>query len=250
MSALSGKVAIVTGGTAGIGRACAQVLAREGARLILTGRDTVRAEKVKDLVESGQAFYVPQDAGQEAEWPKVIDAAIQRLGRIDILVNNAGAIAVKPLDVIGRDDLTRMLNANLYSAFLGIKAVWPHMAASGGGVIVNVSALMAERTLGIGMAYTPAKAAQQSLTKTAALEGARHGIRVVSVLPGLIWSDGWVRMAGPEPEKTKAGLGPTIPMGRVGETAEVAELVAFLCSDEARFITGIDLPVDGGKMAG
>jgi NAD(P)-dependent dehydrogenase (short-subunit alcohol dehydrogenase family) len=250
MGALSGKFAIVTGGTAGIGRASAMNLARDGARLIVTGRSADRAEKIKPLIDSGQAIYVQQDTTQESSWPIIIDTALKHFGRIDILVNNAGAIAVKLLDAMTHDDLKRMLHANLDSVFCGIKAVWPTMVAQKGGVIVNISALMGERTAGIGMAYTPAKAAQQSLSKTAALEGAAHNIRVVSVLPGLIWSDGWVRMAGPDPEKTKAGLGPTIPMGRVGEPGEVGEMVAFLCSDDARMITGVDIPVDGGKSAG
>lgn len=250
MGQLSGRIAIVTGGTAGIGRAAAMALAREGARLVLTGRSAARAEQVKPLIDAGDAIYVQQDTTDAGQWPIVIDAALQAYGRIDILINNAGAIAVKPLDVIAHDDVKRMLAANLDSVFMGIKAVWPTMVKQGGGVIVNVSALMGARTAGIGMAYTPAKAAQQSLTRTAAVEGAPHNIRVVTVLPGLIWSDGWVRMAGPEPDKTKAGLGPTIPMGRVGEPSEVAEAIAFLCSDEARRITGIELPIDGGKAAG
>lgn len=250
MDTLSGKVAIVTGGTAGIGRACAIAMAREGAKLVLTGRSAERAEKIKPLINSGAAIYVQQDTTVETEWPKAIDAALKAHGKIDILVNNAGAIAVKPLEAMAHADLTRMLAANLNSVFCGMRAVWPHLIKNNGGVIVNMSALMGERTAGVGMAYTPAKAAQQSLTKTAALEGGRHNIRVVSVLPGLIWSDGWVRMAGAEPEKTKAGLGPTIPMGRVGETSEIGEVVAWLCSDDARYITGIDIPIDGGKAAG
>lgn len=250
MSALAGKVAIITGGTAGIGKACAIAMARDGAKLVLTGRSAERAEKVKDLTDSGAAIYVQQDTTEESQWPKAIDAAIAAYGKIDILINNAGAIAVKPLEAMAHADITRMLAANLESAFLGMKAVWPHLVKNGGSVIVNMSALMGERTAGIGMAYTPAKAAQQSLTKTAALEGAPHNIRVVSVLPGLIWSDGWVRMAGAEPEKTKAGLGPTIPMGRVGETSEIGEVVAWLCSNDARMITGVDIPIDGGKAAG
>jgi NAD(P)-dependent dehydrogenase (short-subunit alcohol dehydrogenase family) len=108
---------------------------------------------------------------------------------------------------------------------------------------------MGEKTAGIGLAYGAAKGAQQALTKAAALEGAPVNIRVNAVLPGLVWSDGWKRMAGPKPDETKANLGPTIPLGRVGEPAEVADAMVFLASDEARLITGIEIAVDGGKSA-
>ena len=250
MGSLQGKFAIVTGGTAGIGRACAMALAREGVNMIVTGRSADRASRVQPLLDAGQAFYLPQDTTKESEWPGIVAAAMEKFGRIDILINNAGAITVKPLDVITSEDFTRMLDANPNSVFCGIKAVWQQMVRQGGGVIVNMSALMGERTAGIGMAYTPAKAAQQALSMTAAIEGGPHNIRVLSVLPGLIWSDGWVRMAGPEPDKTKTGLGKTIPIGRVGETSEIGDVVAYLCSDDARYITGIDIPIDGGKSAG
>ena len=142
-----------------------------------------------------------------------------------------------------------MVAANLDSTFLGMRAVWPHMASRGGGAIINVSALMGERTASIGLAYSAAKGAQQALSKAAALEGAANNIRVNSVLPGLIWSDGWKRMAGPEPDKTKTNLGPTIPMGRVGEPREIAKAIVFLASDEARYLTGIEMAIDGGKSA-
>ncbi|MDX2221478.1 MAG: SDR family oxidoreductase, partial [Rhodospirillaceae bacterium] len=238
------------GGRAALGGGWACAWARYGPRLVLTGRAADRAEKVKPLLDTGQAIYVQQDTARPEDWPAVIDAALARHGRIDILVNNAGALAIKPLDKLAPEDMTRMLDANLYSVFCGMKSVWPHMVNQGGGVILNTGALMAEKPVGIGVAYGPAKAAQQALTKTAALEGLVHNIRVNTVLPGLIWSDGWIRMAGPEPDKTKAGLGPTIPMGRVGEPAEVAEVMVFLVSDEARSITGAEVPVDGGKSAG
>jgi NAD(P)-dependent dehydrogenase (short-subunit alcohol dehydrogenase family) len=250
MGSLAGKFAIVTGGTAGIGRASAMALAREGVRMIVTGRSAERAERVRPLLDAGQAIYLQQDTTKESEWPKVIDAALKQFGRIDILVNNAGAILVKPLEAMAHEDLSRMLDANLNSVFCGIRAVWPQMVRQGGGVIVNIGALMGERTAGIGMAYTPAKAAQQALSRTAAIEGGPHNIRVNCVLPGIVWSDGWVRMAGPEPDKTKAGLGTSIPLGRVGETSEIGDVVAFLCSDDARHITGLDIPVDGGRSAG
>ncbi|MCB2109342.1 MAG: SDR family oxidoreductase [Rhodobacteraceae bacterium] len=248
MGLLEGKSVIVTGGTAGIGRACAIAMAREGAKLVVTGRSADRAEKIKPLLESGQAVYVQQDTTREDEWAKVVDTAVKRHGRIDVLVNNAGAIAIKPLDKITPEDFTRMLDANLHSVFCGMKAVWPHLVKAGGGAIINNSALMAERTLGIGMAYAPAKAAQQGLSRTAAIEGAPAGIRVNTILPGLIWSDGWIRMAGDKPEETKTNLGKSIPLGRVGEPAEVAEVVVFLASDEAKFITGTEIPIDGGKV--
>ncbi|MDX2145096.1 MAG: SDR family NAD(P)-dependent oxidoreductase [Rhodospirillaceae bacterium] len=249
MIRLGGKVALITGGTAGIGRAAAEAFVREGAKVVITGRDLERARNIQNLVDGGGAIYVRQDTTLEAEWQTVIDATLARFGRIDILVNNAGRIIVKPLDKLSLDDMRLMLAANLDSTFLGMRTAWPHLVRAGGGSIINTSALMGEKTASIGLAYSAAKGAQQALTKAAALEGAAVNIRVNSILPGLIWSDGWKRMAGPKPDETKANLGPTIPMHRVGEPAEIAEAMVFLASDEARFITGIDFAVDGGKSA-
>ena len=248
----AGKIAIVTGATSGIGRAAALALADGGADLIVTGRDRARgAETVAMIEQRGrQAAFVVQDAREESDWPPVIAAALTAFGRIDILVNNAGGIIVKPLEKLTLEDHQLMLRANLESAFLGIRAVWPHLKAAGGGTIVNITALMGERTAAIGVAYAPAKAAEIGLTKAAAAEGAPFGIRVNSVMPGLIWSEGWIRMAGPDPEATKAGLGKSVPLGRVGTPAEVAHAVAFLCSNGAAHINGIDYPVDGGRLAG
>ncbi len=250
MNRLSKKVAIITGGTAGIGRATAELMVANGAQVVITGRDLERSKNLQPLVDQGQAIFVQQDTSDEKTWSVVTDAAMKAFGRIDILVNNAGRIIVKPLDKLTHDDMHLMVAANLDSTFLGMRAVWPHMVAQGGGVIVNVSALMGERTVSIGLAYSAAKGAQQALSKSAALEGAAHNIRVNSVLPGLIWSDGWKRMAGPEPDKTKANLGPTIPMGRVGEPNEIAHAILFLASDNARYITGVEMAIDGGKSAG
>jgi len=250
MNLLSKKVAIITGGTAGIGRATAELMVANGAQVVITGRDLERSKNIQPLVDQGQAIFVQQDTSDEKTWSVVTDAAMKAFGRIDILVNNAGRIIVKPLDKLTHDDMHLMVAANLDSTFLGMRAVWPHMVAQGGGVIVNVSALMGKRTVSIGLAYSAAKGAQQALSKSAALEGAAHNIRVNSVLPGLIWSDGWKRMAGPEPDKTKANLGPTIPMGRVGEPNEIAQAILFLASDIARYITGVEMAIDGGKSAG
>jgi NAD(P)-dependent dehydrogenase (short-subunit alcohol dehydrogenase family) len=250
VSLLAGKVAIVTGGTAGIGRATAELMAAHGAKVTITGRDRGRADAIRPLVERGEAIFVQQDATHETTWDLVVTATLHAFGRVDILVNNAGRIIVKPLAQLSHEDMRLMLAANLDAAFLGMRAVWPLLAEGGGGAIVNVSALMGERAVGIGLAYSAAKGAQQALTKAAAREGAVLNIRVNSILPGLIWSDGWQRMAGPEPDKTKAGLAPTIPLQRVGEPREVAEAIVFLASDQARAITGVDWAVDGGKSAG
>jgi NAD(P)-dependent dehydrogenase (short-subunit alcohol dehydrogenase family) len=250
MTRLAGKVAIITGGTAGIGRAAAEAFVREGAKVVITGRDLERAKNVQPLVDGGAAIYIRQDTTEEAGWAEVTAMAMSRFGRIDILVNNAGRIIVKPLEQLTFDDMRLMLAANLDSTFLGMRAAWPHLMRAGGGSIVNVSALMGEKAVGIGVAYSAAKGAQQALTRAAAREGAAHNIRVNSILPGLIWSDGWKRMAGPQPDDTKAKLGPTIPMGRVGEPAEIADTMVFLASGDARYITGAEIAVDGGKSAG
>lgn len=251
MSDMVQKVALVTGATAGIGRATALALARNGIAVVATGRKRDAGAETVKLIESagGRAAFIAHDANLEDEWIAAVSGAIAAFGRLDILVNNAGKIIVKPLDKLTPDDMQTMLRANLESCFLGMKYVWPHLKAAGGGAIVNVTALMGERTAAIGVAYSAAKAAAMALTKSAAIEGARDKIRVNAVMPGLIWSDGWQRMAGPDPETTKANVGKTVPFGRFGETSEVAEVIAFLASDAAVQITGVDFPVDGGKNA-
>jgi NAD(P)-dependent dehydrogenase (short-subunit alcohol dehydrogenase family) len=245
------KVALVTGATAGIGRATALALARCGIAVVATGRKCdAGAETVKRIEDAGgRGAFIAHDANLEEEWIAAISGAIAAFGRLDILVNNAGKIIVKPLDQLTPEDMQTMLRANLESCFLGMKYAWPHLKAAGGGAIVNVTALMGERTAAIGVAYSAAKAAAMALTKSAAIEGARDKIRVNAVMPGLIWSDGWQRMAGPDPDTTKTNVGKTVPFGRFGETAEVAEVIAFLASDAASQITGVDFPVDGGKNA-
>jgi NAD(P)-dependent dehydrogenase (short-subunit alcohol dehydrogenase family) len=249
-ASLAGKVAIITGGTAGIGRATAELMIARGARVMLTGRDLERAKSIHPWVNSGVARFKQHDAADEQGWAEVVADTLSAFGRIDILVNNAGRIIVKPLEQLSFGDMQAMTTANIISAFLGTRAVWPHFVSSGGGSIINVGALMGEMANGLGVAYSAAKGATHALTKTAAIEGAPHNIRVNTILPGLIWSDGWKRMAGPEPDKTKANLAPSIPMGRVGEPFEIAQAICFLASDEARTITGIDMAIDGGKSAG
>jgi NAD(P)-dependent dehydrogenase (short-subunit alcohol dehydrogenase family) len=251
MAQLDGQVALVTGATAGIGRATALALAREGAAVVATGRNRAAGAETVAQIEAigGRAAFLAQDANVEADWIAAVGGTLAAYGRLDILVNNAGKITVRPLEALTPDDLHAMLQANLESCFLGMKYAWPHLKAAGGGAIVNVTALMGERTAAIGVAYSPAKAAAMALTKSAALEGAPDNIRVNSIMPGLIWSDGWQRMAGPDPEATRVNVGKGAPMGRFGTPAEVAEAILFLVSDAARFITGIDFPVDGGRSA-
>ncbi|MBL8645586.1 MAG: SDR family oxidoreductase [Rhodospirillaceae bacterium] len=246
---LSGKIAIITGGTAGIGRATAELMVQHGAKVVVTGRDTARAKNIQPLIDSGAALFVQQDTTDEKSWDAVTGAALKAYGRIDILVNNAGRLIVKPVPDLTLADMRLMLAANLESVFLGLRSAWPHLKARGGAV-VNVSAMMGERTASIGLAYSAAKGAQQALTRTAALEGAPFNIRVNTVLPGVIWSDGWKRLAGDRPEETKAGLSTRIPMARVGEPVEVARAIVFLAGDEARNITGVQMMVDGGLSAG
>jgi NAD(P)-dependent dehydrogenase (short-subunit alcohol dehydrogenase family) len=237
---LKDKVAIITGGTAGIGRATAELMMAEGAKVIVTGRDPARASR---------ATFMQQDTTDEQSWPRVVEAALSTYGRIDILVNNAGRLILKPLPALTHDDLRLMLAANLESVFFGVRAVWPHMVTAGGS-IVNVSALLGQRGSPLGLAYGAAKAAQQAFSKAAALEGAPHNIRVNTILPGIIWSDGWQRLAGDKQEETKTGVSAGIPFKRVGEPREVAAAIAYLASDEARGITGIEMTVDGGMAAG
>ncbi|MBL8631196.1 MAG: SDR family oxidoreductase [Rhodospirillaceae bacterium] len=246
---LAGKRAIITGGTAGIGRATAELFVEHGAKVVVTGRDLERAKNIQPLIDQGHALFVQQDTSDEKSWADVISRTLEAYGGLDILVNNAGRLIVKPLPLLSHDDMKLMLAANLESVFLGMRAAWPHLTKTGGN-IVNVSALMGAKTAAIGLAYSAAKAAQQALTKSAALEGAAHNIRVNTVLPGVIWSDGWKRLAGEKQDETKTSVSANIPLKRVGEPREIAQAIVYLAGDEARYITGIEMTIDGGSFAG
>ena len=251
MGVLDGRVAIVTGTTANsIGRACALALSDAGAKVIVTGRTEAGGKETERQVleRGGDALYVRHDATSEEDWQAVVDACLDRHGRLDILLNNAGESKGGAIETLSVDDLHFLMRINVEAPFLGMKTCWPHLAACGSGVILNVSSLTAQQPGPGGTIYGPTKATQNALTRAAALEGAPVGIRAVSVLPGLTFTDGVLDSMGTDTERYIDPLAKRIWMGEWGTSQHISDACVFLASDAARYITGIEFNVDGGGI--
>jgi NAD(P)-dependent dehydrogenase (short-subunit alcohol dehydrogenase family) len=252
MGRLQGKVAIVTGAASnpGLGYATACRLAAEGAHIVATDRDAdgaaLCAAAIKDA--GGQAIHLRHDVVSEEDWAEVIAQTEARFGRLDILVNNAGIHLTKNLDDTTPKEFQRQLDVNLVGSFLGVKAAFPLLRRSGAGSIINLSSIAG--TLGIqGLsAYAAAKGGVRSMTKTIAIEGAPDNIRCNSIHPGMIWTN-MMKQAATDAEEVKNALMAAIPLRRMGEPVDIANAVLFLASDESRYVTGIELYVDGGMWA-
>jgi len=250
MAPFSGKVALVTGATSGIGRATALAFARAGARVVAAGRRTAEGAATVALIEAagGEAVFVPTDVREEAAVARLVSAALDRFGGLDCAFNNAGSIALAPLAEASDADYRPLLDTNVEGVFLCLKHEIGAMRRRGGGAIVNsasLAGLKGSRDLGL---YAASKHAVMGLTRTAALEAAEHGIRVNAVCPGAI--------AGAMDELfmrhfaiTHEQLAAAVPLRRAGTPEDVAAAVLFLCSDAAAFVTGAALSVDGGLGA-
>lgn len=247
MNRLQDKVAIITGAARGQGEATARLFAAEGCKLILTDLRIPEGEAVAADIGSS-ARFIKHDISDESDWAKVIELAIASFGRIDILVNNAAITYYNPIEDTSKDELQRLLSINAIGTFLGIKAVLPLMKAARNGSIVNISSVNGLRgTMGMS-AYDMCKWAVRGLTKSIAIEGAAHNVRVNSVHPGAIDTPMLNPTADPDTRLMARGFG--IPFGRVGQPMEVATASLFLASDEASYISGAELSVDGAWSAG
>ena len=248
MKRLSGKTAIITGAGSGLGAADARLFAGEGASVLLTD---VREEPVKVLAKELRAAgfdaeHAVHDVTSEEQWAAVATQAVESFGKIDILINNAGiANWGVTWSEANYADFQMIMRVNLDSQYLGIQAVRPHMERNGGGAIVNISSVAGFIAFAKAQpAYTASKDGSRLLTKSAALDLAGINVRVNSVHPGLIktpMNDGIV-----ERQDVLEGALAVIPMGRMGAPSEVARAVLFLASDEASYITGTELIIDGG----
>jgi 3alpha(or 20beta)-hydroxysteroid dehydrogenase len=252
MSALEGKVALVTGAARGIGAACATVLARQGAHVVVTDVLADRGEATAaSLREAGlKAQFRALDATDERAWEEVMRAVVAELGRIDVVVNNAGITLAKTIEELTVEEFRRVLEVNLLSCFLGTKTAIAHMKRSGGGSIVNIASNSTATVVPLTTAYSPSKAAVANLSKVAALHCAkeRYNIRVNSVHPGPTETEmltgGGAERATDIPQVRR--LIEAIPTGRMAQPEEIANVVAFLASGASSYMTASEVFVDGG----
>jgi 3-oxoacyl-[acyl-carrier protein] reductase len=245
---LRGRTALVTGGSRGIGRACCELLARAAARVAVNYRVEARwAELVVQGIRDrgGNAFAVGADVSRRDEAEMLVDETVTRFGSLDILVNNAGVWRGSPVDELSDAEWQETIGINLTGTFHMTRAAVPHLKRAGGGSIVNISSTAGQRGESFHSHYAASKGAIISFTKSLAVELAPHGIRVNCVAPGWVESD-MTRptLDGPERRQILAG----IPLGRVGQPAEIAGAVLFLVSDLASFVTGEILNVNGGAV--
>ena len=245
--AFDGKAVIVTGATSGIGRAAAEAFARNGAAVVVTGRDE---RALADIVASigGRAVACAADVTADAAPQRIVDTALEAFGGIDVLVNAAGIIATGTVQTTTDEAWDSMMDVNLRAPFRLMRAAAPHLA-SRRGAIVNVSSVNGLRSFAGVLAYCVSKAAVDHLTRCAALEMAPLGVRVNAVNPGVTVTNLHRRSGMAEPqyaaflERSKE----THPLGRPGQPDEVAELIVFLASDRAQWMTGETIPIDGGR---
>jgi NAD(P)-dependent dehydrogenase (short-subunit alcohol dehydrogenase family) len=254
MARLKDKVALVTGAGSGIGRQTALRFAQEGAAVMAVDllEDTAAETAAMIAQEGGRAGSARMDVTRSAE----IDAGVQRtldeLGGLDIVVNNAGITIVGAAHDLDEDDWDRELAINLKSVYLVGRAVWPHLKAGGGGAIVSTASIAGLWAIPDDAAYCASKAGVVMLTKCMALDGAKDGIRVNCVCPGFIQTpmiDGYFADQ-PDPEAARRFAVGLHPLGRLGEPLDIADGFVYLASDEARWVTGTALVVDGGLTSG
>jgi NAD(P)-dependent dehydrogenase (short-subunit alcohol dehydrogenase family) len=245
-----GKVAIVTGGSSGIGRSTAQLYARAGARVVVSDIDEDGGnETVRLLREEGaESEFVRADVGKPDDCEKLVAATVEQYGRLDIACNNAGISgASAPTGEYGIEDWQRVIDINLSSVFYCMRYQIPAMLENDGGAIVNIASILGQVGFANAPAYVAAKHGVVGLTRTAALEYSAKGIRVNAVGPGFISTPLIAQLE--DDDDTKQMLVAKHAIGRLGKDVEVAALIAFLSSERASFITGSYHAVDGGYLA-
>jgi NAD(P)-dependent dehydrogenase (short-subunit alcohol dehydrogenase family) len=247
---LTGKVAIISGAASGMGAATARRFGKEGARVVIADMLEEEGKAVADGVNEagGKAMFMALNVTDEAGWKKVVDATVAAFGRLDILVNNAGISGSATNDMLDSGLWERVMAVNSTGVFLGTAAAVRQMQRNGGGSIVNLSSIsgIVGQTF-VHMSYNAAKGAVRVMTKSTAVQFGKDGIRCNSIHPGLMPP---MRTSGATADPAvRERMLKTVPLGRAGEVDEVANAILFLASDEASYITGAELYVDGGYLA-
>jgi NAD(P)-dependent dehydrogenase (short-subunit alcohol dehydrogenase family) len=248
---LKNKVAIVTGGTSGIGRETAMLFAEAGAKVVVAGRREAEGKEVVDQIRAakGEAFFVKTDVSKAADVEALVHKTVEKYGRIDTAFNNAGVEGNwTPLVDMAEEDWDRVIDTNLKGVWLCLKYEIPQMLKNGGGTIVNMSSVAGLMGTPAAAHYGASKHGVNALTRTAALEHAQHKIRVNAVCPAVIETPMGERLFGaPEVRPHAVAMH---PIGRFGTPREVAEAVLWLASDKSSFMTGHYIVLDGGFLAG
>ena len=247
---LEGKVALISGGARGQGAVEAKLFAREGAKVVFGDILDESGKQVEAEIREagGEAAYVHLDVTREDDWRTAVNTAIDRYGKLDILVNNAGILIRKGIEDTTEEDWDRIMGVNAKGAFLGTKHSIPAMRQAGGGSIVNISSTAGLVASPSGSAsYTASKGAVRLLTKSTAIQYAKEGIRCNSIHPGPIDTD-MIQETLTDSAKLEERM-QRLPMGRVGTADEIAYGVLYLASEEASFVTGSELVIDGGTTA-
>ena len=254
MPRLFGKVAIVTGGANGMGRATALLFAREGAKVVVGDIDAQAGASLvaEATAAGGELLYVPCDVSKEADVARLVAHAETSFGKLDTIFNNAGIEQpATPSADLSEEIFDRVIGINLKGTFFGCKHAIPALMRNGGGTIVNNSSVAAFANVGGNLSYAASKGAVMSLTRVLAIEYAAHGIRANAINPGVIDTAmnmrNRARAADADGWTTRALA--AIPMGRMGTGLEIAETVLYLASDQSSFVTGIGLVIDGGRVA-
>lgn len=247
MTSLTGRVAIVTGAAQGMGRAIAERFARDGARVVVTDVDDDAGRAVAGAIDD--AVFVHLDVGAVDDWTAAVARAIRQFGSLDVLVNNAGLVHHAALVDTTLDDFERVVRVNQTGPFLGMQAVVPAMKEAGGGSIINVSSVRGLSGANGLLAYTATKFALRGMTKVAALELGQFGIRVNSIHPGAVATEGVLGAAVDDLDSIDARFA-ELPLQRIGRPRDVASMAVFLAGDESSYCTGAEFIVDGGASAG
>jgi NAD(P)-dependent dehydrogenase (short-subunit alcohol dehydrogenase family) len=250
---LSGKVALITGGGTGIGRATALAFAREDASVAVAGR---RLEKLKEVVgeiekQGGKAIALECDVTRSAQVERTVEETAKRFGKLNVLVNNAGMVHVSTVESISEEEWDRVMTVNVKGPFLMSRAALKEFRKAGGGAIVNIGSVLGLVAMRDRAAYATSKGGVTMLTKAMAVDHAHQNVRVNCICPSIVETD-LVKGLFDDSEQgqrlRKSRMG-TIPLGRFGKPMDVAELAVFLASEESSWLTGVAIPLDGGLTA-